>query len=164
MGFSEIAPVEFAAAGDRPGTAWAEPDSIARAVRAARKRADVVVATFHWGIEKSGLESAAQQALAQAAVDAGAQLVIGAHPHVLQPLRREGAALVAYSLGNFVFGAASSDTTSTGILVTDLTADGVSGARWRPGQIAGGRPELDRSPPRRLPLGDPASMDAGVTL
>ncbi len=164
VGFSEIYPIEFAAAADRPGTAWAEPDSIARAVRAARRQADVVVATFHWGIEKAGLESAAQQALAQAAVDAGAQLVIGAHPHVLQPLRREGASLVAYSLGNFVFGAASSDTTSTGILVTDLTGDGVSGARWRPGQIAGGRPELDRSPPRRLPVGDPAAMSAGVTL
>ncbi len=164
VGFSEIYPIEFAAAADRPGTAWAEPDSIARAVRAAHKRADVVVATFHWGIEKAGLESAAQQTLARAAVDAGAQLVIGAHPHVLQPLRREGAGLVAYSLGNFVFGAASSDTTSTGILVTDLTGDGVSGARWRPGQIAGGRPEMDRSRPRRLPLGDPAAMSAGVTL
>jgi poly-gamma-glutamate capsule biosynthesis protein CapA/YwtB (metallophosphatase superfamily) len=164
VGFSEIAPVEFAASGDRPGTAWADPGSIARAVQAARRRADVVVATFHWGIEKAALESAAQQALAQAAVDAGAQLVIGAHPHVLQPLRREGAALVAYSLGNFVFGAASSDTTSTGILVTDLTGDGVSGARWRPGSIAGGRPELDGSPPRRLPLRDPAAISAGVTL
>ena len=164
VGFSEIYPIEFAAAGDRPGTAWAEPDAIARAVRAARREADVVVATFHWGIEKAGLESAAQQELARAAVDAGAQLVIGAHPHVLQPLRREGAGLVAYSLGNFVFGAASSDTTSTGILVTDLTGDGVSGARWRPGSIAGGRPELDGSPPRRLPLGDPDAMSAGVAL
>ena len=99
-----------------------------------------MVATFHWGIEKQTLESADQRMLADAAVNAGAQLVIGAHPHTLQPVRREGSALVAYSLGNFVFGAYSSDTSTTGILEVDLTAEGVSAARWREGRITGGRP------------------------
>jgi poly-gamma-glutamate capsule biosynthesis protein CapA/YwtB (metallophosphatase superfamily) len=90
--------------------------------------------------------------------------VIGAHPHVLQPLHREGAALVAYSLGNFVFGTASSDTSSTGILTTDLTAEGVSGARWRSATISGGRPQPDGSRARRLPVRDPKAMAAGVRL
>ena len=164
VGFSEIAPIEFAATADTPGTAWADPKAVARAVRRARRRADVVVATFHWGIERAPLESAAQRTLAQAAVAAGAQLVIGAHPHVLQPLRREGAGLVAYSVGNFIFGAASSDTAATGVLVTDLTSDGVSGARWRPGRIVGARPVLDDSRPRRLPIRNAEAMAAGVTL
>jgi poly-gamma-glutamate capsule biosynthesis protein CapA/YwtB (metallophosphatase superfamily) len=164
VGFSSIAPLEFAAGDDSPGTAWASPESVAAAVRAARRRADVVVATFHWGVEKSTLESAEQRMLAQTAAAAGAQLVIGAHPHVLQPLRREGAALVAYSLGNFVFGAASSDTTSTGILVADLTADGVGAARWRAGRIVSARPVLDDKHPRRLPVRDAAAMAAGVSL
>jgi poly-gamma-glutamate capsule biosynthesis protein CapA/YwtB (metallophosphatase superfamily) len=163
VGFSQIAPLEFAAGERSPGTAWATTDAVVAAVRRARKRADVVVATFHWGIEKAPFESAEQRTLAEAAVSAGAHLVIGAHPHVLQPVRREGAALVAYSLGNFVFGAASSDTTSTGILETDLTAEGVTAARWRGGRIVNGRPVLDRRPPRRLPLDDPAKM-AGVSL
>jgi poly-gamma-glutamate synthesis protein (capsule biosynthesis protein) len=164
VGFSQIAPIEFAAAERTPGTAWATPESVTQAVRAARRRADVVVATFHWGIEKAPFESAEQQALAQTAAAAGAHLVIGAHPHVLQPMRREGAALVAYSLGNFVFGAASSDTTTTGILETGLTADGVSRARWRPGRIVGARPVLDAARPRRLPVNDPEAMAAGVSL
>jgi poly-gamma-glutamate capsule biosynthesis protein CapA/YwtB (metallophosphatase superfamily) len=164
VGFSNIAPLEFAAGEDHPGTAWASPESITAAVRAARRRADVVVATFHWGIEKATFESAEQRVLAQTAAAAGAQLVVGAHPHVLQPLRREGAALVAYSLGNFVFGAGSSDTATTGILVTDLTADGVGAARWRAGHIADGRPLLDSRRPRRLPLRDGDAMAAGVTL
>jgi poly-gamma-glutamate synthesis protein (capsule biosynthesis protein) len=164
VGFSQIAPLEFAAAERIPGTAWATPGSVVEAVRRARRQADVVVATFHWGIEKAPFESAEQRTLAETAVSAGAHLVIGAHPHVLQPVRREGAALVAYSLGNFVFGASSSETTSTGILETDLTAEGVTAARWRGGRIVAGRPVLDRRRPRRLPLGEPAKMASGVTL
>jgi poly-gamma-glutamate capsule biosynthesis protein CapA/YwtB (metallophosphatase superfamily) len=164
VGFSEIAPIEFAATDETPGTAWATPESVAAAVRAARRRADVVVATFHWGIEKAPYESAAQQTLAHTAAAAGAHLVIGAHPHVLQPVRREGAALVAYSLGNFVFGASSSDTTATGILEVGLTAEGVASARWRRARIVSGRPVLDRRRPRRIPVRKRAAMDAGVTL
>jgi poly-gamma-glutamate capsule biosynthesis protein CapA/YwtB (metallophosphatase superfamily) len=164
VGFSSIAPLEFAADGDSPGTAWASPQAVTQAVSAARTQADVVVATFHWGIERAAFESAEQRLLAQAAAVAGAQLVIGAHPHVLQPLRREGAALVAYSLGNFVFGAASTDTTATGILETDLTADGVQAARWRAGHIAGARPLLDSGHPHRLPLRDQEAIAAGGQL
>jgi poly-gamma-glutamate capsule biosynthesis protein CapA/YwtB (metallophosphatase superfamily) len=164
VGFSSIAPVEFAAEDGRPGTAWATPESIASAVRAARRRADIVVATFHWGIEKQTLESADQRALADVAVRAGAQLVIGAHPHTLQPVRRRGAALIAFSLGNFVFGAQSSETSTTGILEVDLTAEGVTGARWRAGRISGGRPLLEASRPRRLPLRDDLTMATGVNL
>jgi poly-gamma-glutamate capsule biosynthesis protein CapA/YwtB (metallophosphatase superfamily) len=164
VGFSNIAPVEFAASESGPGTAWATPEAVASAVQAARRNADIVVATFHWGIEKQTLESADQRALADVAVAAGAQLVIGAHPHSLQPVRRQGASLVAYSLGNFVFGAYSSDTSTTGILEVDLTAEGVTAARWRAGQISDGRPLLEDSRPRRLPLGDDLTMDTGVSL
>jgi hypothetical protein len=164
VGFSNILPVEFAAAAGRPGVAWATPEAVGQAVRAARERADVVVATFHWGIEKAPYETADQAELARVAADAGAQLVIGAHPHVLQPLRRTGPALVAYSLGNFVFGAQSSETTATGVLETDLSAEGVIVARWRPGEISGGRPVLSKGPPQPLAVDDPDAMAAGLTL
>ena len=164
VGFSNILPLEFAAEPGRPGVAWATPEAVAEAVRAARQQADVVVATFHWGIEKAPYETADQAELARIAADAGAQLVIGAHPHVLQPLRRTGAALVAYSLGNFVFGAQSSETAATGVLVTDLSAEGVTAARWRPGTIASGRPILDERRPERLPVSDPDAMAAGLIL
>ncbi len=164
VGFSEIAPVEFAAGADHPGTAWAKPEQIAAAVQAARRRADVVVATFHWGIERQTLETAQQRALADVAVRNGAQVVIGAHPHTLQPVRRQGGAIVAYSLGNFVFGAHSPETTSTGILQLGLTAEGVSKASWRAAQISGNRPVLARGHAKRLPLRDGLEMQAGVNL
>ena len=164
VGFSEIAPVEFAAGADHPGTAWAKPEQIAAAVQAARRRADVVVATFHWGIERQTLETAQQRALADVAVRNGAQVVIGAHPHTLQPVRRQGGAIVAYSLGNFVFGAHSPETTSTGILQLGLTAEGVSKASWRAAQISGNRPVLARGHAKWLPLRDGLEMQAGVNL
>jgi poly-gamma-glutamate capsule biosynthesis protein CapA/YwtB (metallophosphatase superfamily) len=164
VGFSNILPLEFAAGPGRPGVAWATPGVVGKTVRTARQRADVVVATFHWGIEKAPYETAEQAELARIAADAGAQLVIGAHPHVLQPVRRAGAALVAYSLGNFVFGALSSDTAATGVLVTDLSAEGVTAARWRPGEISGGRPLLAAGRPQRLAVDDPEAMAAGLTL
>ena len=164
VGFSEIAPIEFAAAPGRPGTAWARPDQIAQAVQAARRKADVVVATFHWGIEKQTLETARQRELADVAVRAGAQVVIGAHPHTLQPVRRQGGAIVAYSLGNFVFAAQSPETTTTGILELDLTAEGVAKGNWRAARIAGSRPLLAKQAPRRLPMRDDLRMEAGVNL
>ena len=69
--------------------------------------------------------------------------VLGAHPHVLQPLQRAGRRVVAWSLGNFVFAAHSAGTTSTGVLLARLDADGVSQAELVPARIAGVRPELD---------------------
>ena len=79
-------------------------------------------------------------------------------------MRRQGGAIVAYSLGNFVFGAQSPETSSTGILELDLTAEGVTKARWRSAHISNGRPQLERKAPRRLPLRDAVKMAAGVNL
>jgi poly-gamma-glutamate capsule biosynthesis protein CapA/YwtB (metallophosphatase superfamily) len=142
VGFSNILPASFFATPGRPGTQPATPGLIEAAVRRARRGADVVVATFHWGIERATREDARQRAFAAVALRAGAHAVIGAHPHVLQPIVRSGRRLVAYSLGNFVFGASSSLTTRTGILRLRLSARGVEGARLRPAVIEGTRPRL----------------------
>jgi poly-gamma-glutamate synthesis protein (capsule biosynthesis protein) len=102
-----------------------------------------VIATFHWGVERSTTEDARQRAFAQTALRAGAHAVIGAHPHVLQPIRRAGPRrLVAYSLGNFVFGASSEATARTGILRLKLSAKGVEGYRLAPAVIEAARPRL----------------------
>ena len=110
VGFSNILPSSFFAGPGRAGTQPATPGLIDAGVRRARRRADVVIATFHWGIERATTEDPRQRAFAATALKAGADAVIGAHPHVLQPIRRSGSRVVAYSLGNFVFGASSSVT------------------------------------------------------
>lgn len=145
VGFSDIGPTSFAAGPRRPGTSFASPRAIAEGVRAAARVSDVVIATFHWGVERSTSESARQRSFARAALAAGATAVIGAHPHVLQPIRRPGKGrrkLVAYSLGNFVWAAGSSLSSATGILRVKLSGRGVEGAKLLRARIEGTRPRL----------------------
>lgn len=66
--------------------------------------AQVIVASFHWGFENSYTPEQDQRELAHAAIDAGAHLVIGHHPHVLQGIEEYNGRYIAYSLGNFCFG------------------------------------------------------------
>ena len=145
VGFSTIFPASFWAGPERPGVPFASPANVRTAVRAARRRADVVIATFHWGVERSPSPDDLQRSLARVALRAGATAVIGAHPHVLQPIRHRGAnerRLLAYSLGNFVFIASSRATTRTGILYVSLSGRGVERTRFRRATIAAGRPVL----------------------
>jgi len=85
------------------GTARADPQAVRRAVHQARARADVVIVAFHWGREYQALTSPAQRELARVAIDAGADLVVGHHPHVIQGAQLYRGRLIAYSLGNFIF-------------------------------------------------------------
>lgn len=69
-----------------------------------KQKVDVVVVNFHWGIEGSNYPEHYQVYMAHRAVDAGADLVIGHHPHVLQGMEKYNNGIIAYSLGNFIFG------------------------------------------------------------
>lgn len=66
--------------------------------------ADLVIVSFHWGVEKENYPDETQQALAHAAIDQGADLVLGHHPHVLQGIEKYQGKYIVYSLGNFCFG------------------------------------------------------------
>ncbi len=145
VGLSDVNPAGFNATAGSPGTAKAEPETVAAAVRAARRRADVVVCWFHWGTELHPDPSARQQQLAAAALEAGAQVVLGAHPHVFgrvsSPTRHT---VIAWTLGNFVFPSGSPDTARTGILTVELDRHGVRGWHVEHATIHGFRPQLDR--------------------
>ena len=141
IGFSDINPPGFVAGGCSPGSAAASESAVRRAVhRARRAGAQVVVVYFHWGVEGQFTSTARQRQLARAALRAGAQVVLGAHPHVLEPVVRHGRSVVAYSLGNFVFTAVRPGSSRTGILHVYLTRRGVARVRLRRGRIAGARP------------------------
>lgn len=73
------------------------------AVRAAKNRADAVLVSVHWGYEYQRIVDPAQRDAAEALLEAGADLIIGHHPHIVQALEIDGERVVAYSLGNFVF-------------------------------------------------------------
>jgi poly-gamma-glutamate synthesis protein (capsule biosynthesis protein) len=101
---SRVLPAGWHAGASHPGIAGAyDPAKLLRAIAAARPSADVVVAYLHWGVERAPLPEAYQRKLARRCIDAGADLVIGSHPHVLQGFEYYKDKLIAYSLGNFVF-------------------------------------------------------------
>jgi len=79
-------------------------------------RADVVIVSMHAGLEYSPRPNAQQIEFAHAAIDAGALVVAGHHPHVVQPWERRGAGVIFYSLGNLVFDQFQRDETQRGIL------------------------------------------------
>jgi len=69
-----------------------------------KKPGNLVIVTFHWGVEGSHAAGSVQASLGHAAIDAGADLVLGHHPHVLQGIEDYKGKRIVYSLGNFVFG------------------------------------------------------------
>jgi hypothetical protein len=86
-----------------PGVAFLDVEETLGAIRACRSRADLVVLLVHWGIEEYSYPSLAQRAHAKQFVQAGADLVLGHHPHVLQGAERIGSGMAVHSLGNFTF-------------------------------------------------------------
>ncbi len=70
-----------------------------------KKKPDLLIVSFHWGIERTSKITKSQKELSRIAVDeGGADLVLGHHPHVLQPIEKYKDAYIVYSLGNFCFG------------------------------------------------------------
>jgi hypothetical protein len=112
------------------------------AVTAARPGADTLVVFLHWGSEGDECPTARQQELAQALVDAGADIVVGSHAHRVQTAGRLGTALVDYGLGNFVFYNESGLSGVTGVLSVTATGRDIDSYVWKPARIRGGVPTL----------------------
>lgn len=94
------------ATGSHPGTAPRILSVVTEDVRALRESGtvDIIVVNFHWGTERAPFPDEDQVRFAHAVIDAGADLIVGHHPHVLQGVERYRQGLIAYSLGNFIFG------------------------------------------------------------
>ena len=108
LGDSKLSPTVFAD-DDNPGIAFLDEENMRRAIAKARKVADVVIALPHWGSEDNLLPNWWQREQAQYTVQAGADLVVGNHTHVIQAFQtlvdpsRSQEVPVFYGLGNFVF-------------------------------------------------------------
>ncbi len=133
VGASMVVPWGFPAGPDRPGIASARPTTrIVESVRAASQAADVVIVAIHWGIERHTCPTSEQFDVTRELLDAGADAVIGHHPHVLQPIEFLDGKLVAYSLGNFVWHPRSGLTGETGVLQIDFDGDRIVGWTFHP--------------------------------
>ena len=90
-------------------------------IKAAREVCDYLVVYVHWGVERETVPKDYQRTIGREYIDAGADLVIGSHPHVLQEIEYYDGKPIVHSLGNFVFG---SSIPETELLKVELTEDG----------------------------------------
>ena len=120
LAYSLTFPPEFWATAKTPGTPFGHEDHVRADVAAARKQADVVIVSFHWGREGTTELRDYQVLLGRAAIDSGASAVLGHHPHILQAVERYRDGVILYSLGNFVFGSYSEHATRSAIAVLNF--------------------------------------------
>jgi len=102
LGYDDIASYYHALDG-APGTAPLQEAYLTEDVAAAKAQADVVVVLPHWGVEYTATPTERQVRLARLALEAGATLVVGNHPHWVQASESSADGVIAYALGNFVF-------------------------------------------------------------
>jgi poly-gamma-glutamate synthesis protein (capsule biosynthesis protein) len=103
LGYNAIPPGGPYAQAHSPGIAPVNLTTLPHDIAAARKQADLVIPFFHWGIEYTKDPTAIQQQAAHLAIDSGADMVLGSHPHWIQAIESYKGRLIIYCLGNFVF-------------------------------------------------------------
>lgn len=111
---SSMTPTSYAATATKPGVAWLEEEKLVNDIKNAKSKSDIVVVSLHWGTEYQQMPNERQISLGRKAIDAGALLVLGHHPHVVQPYEKYKNGYIFYSLGNFVFDQMWSEKTRQG--------------------------------------------------
>ena len=104
LAYSLVFPKEYYATDDSSGTAQGVFDNIKSDIKNIKKDVDIIIISFHWGEEQMKYPKEYQVKFARLAIDNGASLVIGHHPHVIQGVEKYKNGLIFYSLGNFAFG------------------------------------------------------------
>jgi poly-gamma-glutamate synthesis protein (capsule biosynthesis protein) len=114
---SDVVPNSYRAGIDQVGTAFMDLKRLKEGVEEAQKNAEIVIVSMHSGKEYVLEPNDSQKEFAHAAIDYGADLVIGHHPHVVQIAEKYKGKYIFYSLGNFVFDQMWSEETKEGLMV-----------------------------------------------
>jgi poly-gamma-glutamate synthesis protein (capsule biosynthesis protein) len=133
---TDVVPDSYGATSTRAGTNFMSTTKVQKAVQEAKKEADIVIVSMHSGIEYTATPDSSQKNFAHAAIDAGADIVIGHHPHVAQTLEKYNGKFIIYSLGNFVFDQMWSTQTQQGMTAkVFFTNSGVNRIEFHPVRI-----------------------------
>lgn len=128
ISWTDVIPKNFTAYKDSPGVASARlnMNAACNTVKKAKEDYDIVIIAMHWGIEYEDYTTPSMQNdPAHELVDAGADVIIGNHPHVIQGIEFYKGSLISYSQGDFVFDHYSRKTGETFILEFDITHEGI---------------------------------------
>ncbi len=134
LAYTTLYPKSFEAGKDAAGVSHFDLEAVTKKIQELKssKAADIVIVSFHWGEEYQTQPLASQKEIARALIDAGADLIIGHHPHVVQEIEHYKNGWIAYSLGNFVFDQGFSEGTKKGLmLVVKIKNRAVSGVAFR---------------------------------
>lgn len=124
LAYTDILPASAQATEMRAGVNIYDGERMVEDIVKARASADVVIVSFHTGTEYETFHNPQQQFIYRSAIDAGADLVVGHHPHVVQDVERYRNKWIVYSLGNFVFDQNWSDATRKGALLEVVVTGG----------------------------------------
>jgi len=116
LGFSDVGPDWMKVEGEKPGILLTRSLDFTETIRGASQQVDLLVVTFHFGDEYVEYNER-QEKLAHLAIDSGAKIIIGHHPHVEQATEFYNGGIIAYSLGNFIFDQYFSDKTMKGLML-----------------------------------------------
>jgi len=116
LGYNEFMPRSFEANIHKAGVAWSEDEQVVIDIKAARQqyKADIVIPFMHWGWENEMTANQRQRQLARVMIDAGADAVIGGHPHVIQDTESYKGKPIIYSIGNFMMDALDNEAQTLG--------------------------------------------------
>jgi poly-gamma-glutamate synthesis protein (capsule biosynthesis protein) len=142
LGFTDILPVGAEAHRWRDGVTPVEADVIWHDIRQARERAGWVMVNVHWGVEYSTEPSDRQRQVAHWLIDAGADVVFGGHPHVVQGVEIYRNRPIVYSLGNFVFDQPWAITQETAVAVFGFNRGNDWQLVLQPAAIHNSQPDL----------------------
>lgn len=117
LGYTNLIPPSVGSKTSMPAITYLDIDQAVSDIKMAREKADLVIVSLHWGNEYETIQSPNQEKIARTLIDAGANLIVGHHPHVVQPVEEYGGGYIAYSLGNFVFDQNFSPNTGTGLVL-----------------------------------------------
>lgn len=143
---SDIIPKNFSAKDDKAGILSTNNMRYYQAVREASQVADLVIVNIHWGVEYALNETEQQKQLARNLINFGADIIIGSHPHVLQPVEKYKDGIIFYSMGNFVFDQGWSRTKDSMIVNYFVDKDGNCSFEIVPLRIKDGYPTVTNNP------------------
>ncbi len=127
LAYTNLEPESWKATSENSGIAWVseeDMEKIKENIKSAKEKVDILIVSLHAGEEYAAEPTQFQIEFSKAAIDAGADLVIGHHPHVVQKSEKYKDKWIFYSLGNFVFDQSFSEETMRGEILEILIKDG----------------------------------------